>query len=135
MDKYRNLLGRLLLAHIFVLASVNKMAAYSTTAAYMTAAGVPAILLPLVILFELGGGVALVLGWETRWAALALAVFTVVAALIFHTEVSDAMQQSIFAKNLAIAGGLFLLSTYGPGELSLDHRRGREGWAGKRLNA
>ena len=89
MDKYANLAGRILLAHIFLLAGLNKITGYSGTQGYMEAMGVPGMLLPLVILLEIGGAVALIVGWQTRWAAYALALFSIVAAVIFHSNLAD----------------------------------------------
>lgn len=124
MERFGNLVGRILLAPIFLIAGVSKIAGYAGTVSYMTSAGVPGTLLPLVIVLEVGGGLALLLGWKTRWAALALAVFTLVAALLFHFELGDRMQQIMFMKNLAIAGGLLFVAVYGAGALSLDARLG-----------
>jgi putative oxidoreductase len=124
MDKLLNLIGRLLLAQIFVMAGVSKLGAgYAGTQDYMTSAGIPGILLPLVIILELGGGLALVVGLFTRWVALALAIFSLLAAVFFHTNFADQMQSIMFMKNLAIAGGLLLLVRYGGSELSIDARR------------
>jgi putative oxidoreductase len=72
-------------------------------------------MLPAVIALELGGGLAILFGLFSRWAALGLAVFSVIAALIFHTNFADQMQAVSFMKNLAIAGGLLLLYANGPG--------------------
>lgn len=121
MSKFSTLIGRILLAHIFVLAGLNKLGAgYAGTQGYMDAMGVPGMLLPLVILLELGGGLALVIGYKTRLAAWALAAFSIVAAVIFHNNLSDQMQMIMFMKNLAIAGGLLILAEHGAGFYSLD---------------
>ncbi len=80
----------------------------------------PGILLPLVIALELGGGLLLIVGFQTRWVALALAVFTVLASVLFH--VGDG-QMTMFLKNMAITGGLLLLFVHGAGPLSLDARK------------
>jgi putative oxidoreductase len=122
MDKYINLVGRVLLAHIFLLAGINKISGFAGTQAYMDSMGVPGMLLPLVILLEIGGGLALILGWQTRWAAYALAGFTVVAALIFHSNLGDQMQMIMFMKNLSIAGGLLILAVNGAGAFSLGKK-------------
>jgi putative oxidoreductase len=116
-------IARLLLAAIFVLSGWGKIGAYAGTAAYMESAGVPAALLPLVILVELGGGLALAVGWQARFAALALAGFTLIAAVLFHGNVADQMQQIMFLKNVAIAGGLLMVVANGAGAFSLDGRR------------
>lgn len=122
MDKYANLAGRVLLAHIFLLAGLNKITGYSGTQAYMEAMGVPGMLLPLVILLEVGGALALIVGWQTRWAAYALALFSIVSALIFHSNLSDQIQMILFMKNWAMAGGLLVLAANGAGAFSLDQR-------------
>ena len=122
MEKYTNLAGRILLAHIYLLAGINKITGYSGTQGYMDAMGVPGMLLPLVILLEVGGAVALIVGWQTRWAAYALALFSIVAALVFHSNLSDQIQMILFMKNWAIAGGLLVLAANGAGAFSLEQR-------------
>lgn len=122
MEKYVNLAGRVLLAHIFLLAGINKITGYSGTQGYMEAMGVPGMLLPLVILLEIGGALALIAGWQTRLAAYALALFSIVSALIFHSNLGDQMQMILFMKNWAMAGGLLVLAANGAGAYSLDNR-------------
>ena len=112
--------ARVLLAVLFVLAGYGKIAGYDGTMGYMASQGVPGMLLPLVIALELGGGLLLIAGFQTRWVALALAVFTVAASLIFH--IGDG-QMTMFLKNMAITGGLLLVYVHGAGPLSLDERR------------
>lgn len=109
------LLGRVLLSVIFILAGWQKITGYEATLQYMQAFGVPGVLLPLVIAAELGGGLAILFGFLSRWAALALAGFCVIAALLFHANFADSVQQVLFLKNLAIAGGLLFLAANGPG--------------------
>lgn len=123
MTKYSSLVARILLAHIFVLAGINKITGYAGTQGYMESMGVSGMLLPLVILVEVGAGLALVVGWQTRWAALVLAAFTVLAALIFHRNFAEQMHMIMFMKNLAITGGLLLLAEHGAGAFSLDNRK------------
>ncbi len=122
MEKYTNLVGRILLAHIFLLAGINKITGYSGTQGYMEAMGVPGMLLPLVILLEIGAAIALIIGWQTRWAAYALALFSIVTALIFHSNLSDQIQMILFMKNWALAGGLLVLAANGAGAFSLEQR-------------
>lgn len=117
------LAGRILLAAIFVIAGFQKIGGFAGTQQYMEAFGIPGMLLPLVILLELGGGLMIVAGLLTRWTALALAGFTLVAGIVFHADFGDQMQSVMFMKNLAITGGLLLLAAFGPGALSLDARR------------
>ena len=126
------LIARILIAQIFVISGLNKVGAgYAATSAYMQAMGTPAVLLPLVIALEIGGGLTLILGFQTRWTALALAVFSIVAALIFHHNFGDRMQSIMFMKNLAMAGGLLLLYGHGAGACSVDARRSSapSGWS------
>jgi putative oxidoreductase len=119
-------LGRLGLAWIFVISGWGKIAAYAGSQQYMESAGVPGILLPLVIAIELGGGIAIALGLFTRWVALALAVFSIVAAILFHVpHMADQMQAINVWKNLAIAGGFCVLAAHGAGRYSVDARMGR----------
>jgi putative oxidoreductase len=124
MEKYSNLAGRILLAQLFLVAGIGKVAAYAGTQSYMEAMGVPGALLPLVIALEVGGALALILGWQTRLIALALAGFSLVSAAIFHADFGDQMQTILFMKNLAIAGGLLIVAAQDPASsLGLDRRR------------
>ncbi|SEA17400.1 DoxX family protein [Microbulbifer marinus] len=116
------LLGRVLMSLMFITAGWNKIGGYEGTQAYMESAGVPGILLPLVILVELGGGLAILLGFFTRWSALALALFCLASAFLFHYVPGDQGQMISFMKNITIAGGFFILACAGAGKLSLDHR-------------
>jgi putative oxidoreductase len=120
---YLKLAGRVLLSLIFIQAGIGKIFGYEGTAAHMAENGVPAILLPLVILTEAGGGLCVLLGLWTRWAALALAAFCVLAGILFHYQPGDMMQMINFMKNLTIAGGLLVLAGAGPGAYALDNRR------------
>lgn len=122
MEKATQLTARLFLGHIFLIAGVSKIGAYEATVGYMDAMGVPGILLPMVILLEVAGGLAIIAGWKTRYAAIALAGFSVVAAAIFHNNFADQMQMILFMKNIAIAGGLMLLAVHGAGAYSVDNR-------------
>ena len=126
MEKVSLLVGRILLAHIFVLAGFSKISGYAGTQAYMEAMGVPGIVLPLVIVLELVGGLLLVAGFLTRWVAWALAAFSIVAAVIFHSNFADQMQMILFMKNFAMAGGLLILAAVGAGALSVDHKLARK---------
>ena len=123
MKKYSQMLARVFLAQIFVLSGIFKITGYEGTQSYMETMGVPSMLLPLVILIEISGGLAIAIGWQTRWAAIALASFTVLAGIIFHSNFSDHMQMIMFIKNVAITGGLLLLAVHGAGEYSWDGRK------------
>jgi putative oxidoreductase len=120
MEKLLTPIARILIAHIFLLSGLGKIGNYAGTQAYMEAMGAPGMLLPLVILLEVVGGLALIIGWQTRWAAFALAGFSIVAAVMFHADFADQMQMIMFTKNVAIAGGLLLLAAHGAGYFSLD---------------
>ena len=121
---YLKFVGRVLLVIIFIQAGFHKIPGYEGTAAHMDERGVPSILLPLVILAELGGGLLVLVGFWTRWAAITLAGFTVLAALLFHWEPGNQMQMISFMKNITIAGGFLVLAGAGPGAFALDNRRG-----------
>jgi putative oxidoreductase len=114
------LLGRLLLAYIFVVEGWGKIAMYSGSQDYMQQFGVPGSLLPLVILTELGGGLMVACGLLTRLAALALAGFCLLTALLFHTNFNDFNEVIHFEKDLGLAGGFLVLVAFGPGAWSID---------------
>jgi putative oxidoreductase len=122
LAKVAELTGRVFLSALFLLSGVGKLGAYSTTAAYMTSVGVPAVLLPLVIGLEIGGALAIMVGWQTRIVAFLLGGFTLLSAFIFHSHFADQIQLIMFWKNVSIAGGLILLVVHGAGPLSLDRR-------------
>jgi putative oxidoreductase len=114
-----DLLGRLFLVLLFLTAGFGKIGGYAGTAAYMAANVVPGLLLPLVIVLEIGGGILVLLGWHTRIVSLLLAGFTILALLLFHMPVTAANQIVVFAE-LGVAGGFLLLAAHGPGAWSLD---------------
>jgi len=123
-------LARVLLALLFVLSGFGKLADLSGTAGYIASGGLPAapVLAVIVALLEVVGGLALVVGFHARWAALALALFTVSATVLFHNYWSMPVEQQfvqklMFMKNLAIAGGLFFVAAMGAGPASIDARR------------
>src|SRR5947207_5866789 len=131
---YWDLAARILIALIFLVAGIGKVMDWSGTAEHMAAKGMTAIpfFLTMAILFELGAGTCVLVGWQTRWAAVALIVFLIPTTLIFHnfwtmagTERMDNMQH--FLKNLAIMGAMCKLAADGAGRCSLDGRRGRTG--------
>ena len=96
--------GRVLIALMFVMSGLNKMNNYSNTAGWMEAMGVPGNLLPLVIVLEVLGGAAIMIGWQTRIAAILFAGFSVMSAVIFHADFSDQNQMTHFMKNISITG-------------------------------
>jgi putative oxidoreductase len=116
--------GRFLIAFIFITSGWSKVGGFEGTQAYMEAMGVPGVLLPLAIVTELAGGLMIVFGLFTRYAAIALAGFTVLSAILFHGG-AEQVDQIMFVKNLAIAGGFLFLLIHGAGKISLDRRLGR----------
>ena len=120
MDSFLNLAARILMAQIFLISGIGKITAYAGTQAYMAKMGVPGALLPLVILTEVGGALALLFGFQARWAALVLAGFTLLAGLLFHFKPDDQMQMISFMKNVAIAGGLLMFVRHGAGAPGID---------------
>jgi putative oxidoreductase len=134
LDSFRSpltLLGRLLLASLFVVAGIGKLGNLAGTAGYIASGGLPAasVLAVLVGLLELVGGIALAIGFQARWAALALGLFTLLASVLFHKfwavpAEQQMVQQLMFMKNLSIAGGLLLVAALGAGPLSVDGRAG-----------
>jgi putative oxidoreductase len=114
--------GRILISLMFVTSGFSKIFGYAGTQGYMEAMGVPGALLPLVIAVEVLGGVAVILGWQTRIAAFLLAGFSLLSALLFHANFGDQMQMIMFMKNIAIAGGFLMIVSQGAGAYSLDNR-------------
>jgi putative oxidoreductase len=114
--------GRFFLAIMFFMSGLTKISQYAGTQGYMEAMGVPGFLLPLVILTEAFGGLAIILGWKTKYVALALAGFTVLSAILFHADFSNQAEMTNFMKNIAIAGGFLTLFVHGAGAYSLDNR-------------
>lgn len=112
------LIARAFMAYIFIMAGWGKITAYSATVGYMESMGVPGAMLPLTILVEFGGGLALLLGFQARFAAMGLALFSLITAFIFHSGAEDAIN---LMKNFAMAGGLFFLMLHGAGKISIDH--------------
>jgi putative oxidoreductase len=117
--------GRVLLALLFFTAGLGKLGALAGTVGYIASKGLPlpGLLYALAVATEIVGGALLLIGFKTRAAALALAAFTVVAAIIFHSQFSDQNEMIHFMKNLAITGGLLLVAASGAGRFSLDARR------------
>lgn len=124
-------IGRLLLAAIFLLSGVGKIAAPDATIGYIAAMGLPLPTLGYIVAIavEIGGGLALALGFQTRIVALALALFSVVTGLIFHHAIGDQNQMIHLLKNFAMAGGLLQVVAFGAGAYSLDNRSAANGIA------
>ena len=121
--KIIDLLIRMLLSAIFIIAGIGKIEAYVPTQAYMETFAVPAWLLFPAIIFEITAGILLLIGLATRPVAICLAFFSLSTALIFHSDFSDSFQTIMFLKNCAIAGGLLLLAKHGSGSIALDTRK------------
>jgi putative oxidoreductase len=122
--------ARLLLALMFVASGVSKLAGIEGTAGYIASVGLPApqLLALGAGVLEVVAGTMLIVGWQARWAALALAAFTFVASVLFHNfwaQPADQafVQQLMFMKNLGVIGGLLFVFAQGPGRASLDARR------------
>jgi putative oxidoreductase len=134
-DSLKNFLvvaGRGLLALIFITSGFSKLAGIQATAGYIGSVGLPApaLLAVLTGVLEVVAGLLLVVGFKARWAALALGVFTLLASVLFHAYWSapadqQFIQQLMFMKNLAIAGGMFFIAALGAGPLSFDARQAR----------
>jgi putative oxidoreductase len=124
---YFPLAGRILMAAIFLMSGIGKIADPAGTLGYIQAMGLPFPTLGLAgaIGVEVVGGALLVLGLYTRWTALALAGFSVVTAVLFHGNVADQNQMIHLMKNFAMAGGLLHIAAFGAGQLALDARTGK----------
>ncbi len=117
------LIARILMAVIFIIGGLGKIGNVDGFAQYMASGGIPAILAWPAILFEIFAGLALLIGFQTRWVALALAAFSIATALLYHFVPADQMQMNAFFKNLAMAGGYLALYVTGAGAYSIDARR------------
>jgi putative oxidoreductase len=121
------LVGRILLAALFIISGFGKIGGFEDTAGYIASKGLPMpqVLAALTILVELGGGILLAVGFKARWAALAIAVFTLLAAVLFHnfwTVTGEARMGEFnnFWKNISLVGGMLMVVAFGPGRLSID---------------
>ncbi len=120
------LVGRILISILFILAGFGKLTAISGTAGWFGSIGlpVPTVTAVVVGLVELLGGLAILVGFKTRIAAIVIALFTLGATAIAHLDFADQMQLLMLQKNLAITGGLLILAAVGAGSISVDGRRG-----------
>ena len=123
---YTLLVGRVLIAVLFLVAGWGKLTGFAGTVGYVASGGfpMPEVFAVLTIIIELGGGLMLLLGFHSRIAAKALIVFTVIATAVYHNVFVDATQQVMLLKNLAIIGGLLYVTAFGPGCLSLNKNCG-----------
>jgi putative oxidoreductase len=117
-----SLIGRVLLALLFVPAGFSKIGGFAGTAGYIASKGVPLpeVAAAIAIAVELGLGLLLLAGFKTRWAALGIAAFTLVITFVFHAFWADATQAQAFFKNIAVVGGLLTVVAWGPGAWSVD---------------
>jgi len=130
MNHSAMLVGRILLSLVFLIAGYRKLMGVAASAGYFAKLGfpMPEVLVWVAIAVELGGAILLIVGWKTRWAALLLALFTLIATFAAHRfwefdAAQYANQMNHFLKNLAIVGGMVILAATGPGALSVDGRR------------
>ncbi|ALG90246.1 MULTISPECIES: DoxX family protein [Actibacterium] len=120
LKPYADLLARALLAVLFIIAGFGKLGDVPGFTGYMTSGGVPAFLAWPTILLEFLGGIAILVGFQTRIVAFALAGFSLLSAVLFHLVPADQMQMISFYKNLGLAGGFILLVIHGAGRFSAD---------------
>jgi len=121
------LVGRILLAIMFITSGFGKLTGFDGTVGYIASKHLPLpqVAAIIAIVAELGGGLLLLVGFKARWAALALAIFTLAAGILFHdfwnADAASKMMQSInFWKNVTIAGGMLMVFAFGPGRYSVD---------------
>ena len=124
-NDYAAAFGRLMIATLFLLTGLGKIAAPAVTQAYIASTGLP---LPIAgyliaVVVEVAGGLLLAVGYRRTFVATGMAVFTLATAVFFHNNFADQNQMIHFFKNIAIAGGLFQVATFGAGSISIDGRR------------
>lgn len=124
-NRWLTFAGRVLLSLIFIISGLGKVAAPDATIGYISSVGAPfpEIAYAIALLVELGLGLALLLGFKAKIAAAGIAIFTLAAALLFHTDFSNQIQLVMFMKNFTIIGGLLLIVAYGAGGFSLDNHK------------
>jgi len=118
--RFADPIARALMALIFILSGIGKIGAYEATQGYMEAFGLPGFLLAPTIAFEIAAGAGVLIGFQTRILALLLCGFSIASAMIFHADFGDQVQQVMFLKNVAMAGGFMLLAKAGAPGLSVD---------------
>lgn len=121
ITRFGPLAGRILLSAIFIIAGAKKLTGFEGTLGYMADKGLPftELLLVLTIIIELGGGLLILVGWQARWAALAIFLFLIPVSIIFHPFWADPGEFNSFFKNMAIMGGMAYIVTYGAGPFRL----------------
>jgi len=120
VNNLSTLVGRALISILFIMSGFGKIGGYEGMQGYMESVGVPGLLLPAVIAVELLGGIAVLIGYQTKIAAFLLAGFTILTAIIFHSDFAQQMEMVLFTKNFAISGGLLLLFVHGPGQWAVN---------------
>src|SRR5271156_6056969 len=127
--RYLAFAGRLLIGVPFAMSGLSKLGAYGATTAMIGAVGLPAppLAFAVAVAVELGGGLLLIGGFQTRIVAIALAVFSLATALSFHSNFADQNQMIHFLKNVMMAGGLLQVVAFGAGALSIDNLRAKGG--------
>jgi len=120
LTKYVDLPARAALSAVFTLSGISKASAFEGTQSYMEAFGLPGVLLGPTIAFEILAGLALLIGFKTRYVAFVLAGFSLATALVFHRDFADQVQQIMFLKNVAISGGLLLLAKTGAPQFGIE---------------
>lgn len=127
--RYLPFVGRLLIGLPFMFSGIGKLMAYGGTVAYIASSALP-LPAPLAyagaVAVEVGCGLLMVLGYQTRIVAIVFALFCLTTAAFFHTNFADPNQMFHFIKNLVMTGGLLQLATYGAGALSIDNRHYRD---------
>lgn len=125
IQSYVLLLARVFMACIFLILGISKISAAAVIRSYMEAAHLPGFLFWPTVIFEIAGGLAILVGYQSRFAALALAGYCFVTALLFHRNLSDQVQLVMLLKNVAMAGGFLYLASIGPGSISIDMKSRR----------
>ena len=120
LNSYGPLVGRVFIGLLFLLAGLGKLGDVAGFSGYLASGGLPAFLAWPAVLFEVAVGILLIIGYQTRLVALATAAFCVVAAVLYHFNFADQMQQIMFLKNVSISGAFLMLVANGAGALSLD---------------
>ena len=115
------LIGRIFLSVLFLINGISKIFNYEGTIEYMENFGVPGVLIYPAIIIEILFPILLIIGYKTRFSAIVLASFTILLAVIFHTDFSNQMQLTAFLKNFAIAGAFLIIFVYGPNKCSIDY--------------
>jgi putative oxidoreductase len=123
MSNLFDLIGRILISALFLFSAYNKILNYSGTVEWMEGFGIPGFLLSPTIALEIILPLLVIIGYQTRLAAILLAMFSVVTALIFHSNFSDQMQMIAFLKNIGLAGGFIFIAVNGPRDWAAEKKK------------